>query len=72
MRNFLSTIKLNTFKVNGPFSADIFLPLLLKSTKKWRLAHNFRKKLKIFFSSLLKGTKKRQMVRVFVKKIKKL
>ena len=49
-----------------------FLPLLLKSTKKWRLAHSLRKKLKIFFSSLLKRTKKRQMVRVFVKKIKKL
>ncbi len=48
---FVSTIKLNTFKVNGPHFADIFLPLLLKSTKKWRLAHNFRKKLKIFFST---------------------
>ena len=36
---FVSTIKLNTFKVNGPHFADIFLPLLLKSTKKWRMAH---------------------------------
>ena len=31
---FVPTIKLNTFKVNGPISADIFLPLLLKGTKK--------------------------------------
>ena len=46
---FVPTIKLNTFKVNGPHFADIFLSLLLKSTKKWRLAHNLRKKLKIFF-----------------------
>ena len=58
---FVPTIKLNTFKVNGPHFADIFLPLLLKSTKKWRLAHNLRKKLKIFFSSLLKQSKKCQM-----------
>ena len=60
---FVPTIKLNTFKVKGPHFADIFLPLLLKSTKKWRLAHNLRKKLKIFFSSLLKRTKNRRLVR---------
>ena len=60
---FVSTIKLNTFKVNGPLSADIFLSLPLKSTQKWCLAHNFRKKLKIFFSSPLKRTKNKRLVR---------
>ena len=53
--------------MNGPLSADIFLPLLLKSTKKWRLAHNLRKKLKIFFFPLLKRTKNRRLVRFLVK-----
>ena len=54
------------------FLRIFFLPLLLKGTKKCRLAHNFRKKLKIFFSSPLKQTQNSRLVRVFVKKIKKL
>ena len=55
---FVPTIKLTTFKVNGPHFADIFLSLLLKSTKKWRLAHNLRKKLKIFVLFTIKTDKK--------------
>ena len=38
MQIFLSTPNTDKKMSNGPLFADIFLPLLLKSTKKWRLA----------------------------------